>query len=231
MRYTHLIFDFDHMIFDTDESEAKAFAFALTEHGVPSPEPLLAQYQVINQALWRQVEKGTLTPNDVKGQRFADLATDAGLSYDAEAVSESYTDGLAQFGELYQGAYELVHQLADSHSLSMVTNGLGPVQRGRLDRIGLDGIFDPLVISGEVGTSKPRAEIYQLIFDAHPDVDRSRFLMIGDSLTSDMQGGINAGIDTCWYNPHGQHPGERPITHEIHHLRDLLPVASSPRSA
>ena len=231
MRYTHLIFDFDHMIFDTDESEARAFAYALKAHGVPSPEPLLSQYQVINQALWRQVEKGTLTPNDVKGQRFADLAVDAGLSYDAEAVSESYTEGLAQFGELYDGAFDLVRELAGSHSLSMVTNGLGPVQRGRLDRIGLGGVFHPLVISGEVGTSKPRAEIYQLIFDAHPDVDRSRFLMIGDSLTSDMLGGINAGIDTCWYNRHGLDSGDRNITHQISQLADLLPVASTPRSA
>ena len=231
MRYSHLIFDFDHMIFDTDESEAQAFAYALTAHGVNAPEPLLPQYQLINQALWRQVEKGTLTPNDVKGQRFASLAEDAGLSYDAEAVSESYTDGLAQFGELYDGAFDLVNELAVTHSLSMVTNGLGPVQRGRLDRIGLGGVFDPLVISGEVGASKPRVEIYQMIFDAHPEVDRSRFLMVGDSLTSDMQGGINAGIDTCWYNPHGLDPGPRPITHEIQQLGDLLPVASSPHSA
>ncbi len=231
MRYTHLIFDFDHMIFDTDASEAQAFAYALTAHGVPAPEPLLEKYQVINQSLWRQVEKGTITPNDVKGQRFADLAVEAGLTYDAEAVSESYTEGLAQFGELYEGAGELIDQLTGTHSLSMVTNGLGPVQRGRLDRIGLSGIFAPLVISGEVGTSKPRAEIYQTIFDAHPDVARSRFLMIGDSLTSDMQGGINAGIDTCWYNPHRLDSGDRNITHQIHQLRDLLPVVSSPRSA
>ena len=231
MRYSHLIFDFDHMIFDTDESEALAFAYALRAHGVNAPEPLLPQYQLINQALWRQVETGTLTPNDVKGQRFASLAEDAGLSFDAEAVSDSYTDGLAQFGELYDGALGLVNELAVSHSLSMVTNGLGPVQRGRLDRLGLGGVFDPLVISGEVGTAKPRVEIFQMIFDAHAGVDRSQFLMIGDSLTSDMQGGINADIDTCWYNPHGLDRGHRPITHEIQEFAHLLPVVSSPLSA
>ncbi len=230
MKYTHLIFDFDHMIFDTDESEAMAFGHALRAHGVNAPEPLLPQYQLINQALWRQVEKGTLTPNDVKGERFKSLAEDAGLSYDAEAVSESYTDGLAQFGELYAGALDLVNELNANYSLSMVTNGLGPVQRGRLDRIGLGGVFEPLVISGETGVSKPRVEIFQLIFDAHPEIPRSQFLMIGDSLTSDMQGGINAGIDTCWYNPQCVDRGHRSVTHEIQQLGDLPTVVSPPPS-
>ncbi len=221
MPYTHLIFDFDHMLFDTDQSEALSFQHALRSHGVADPEPLLGHYQRINQGLWREVEKGTISPNEVKSQRFATLAAEADLPYDPEAVAESYTAGLCDHGELYDGAGELVMSLADTFTLAMVTNGLGPVQRGRLDRIGLGGVFEPLVISGEVGVSKPRPEIFQLVFDAFPDTPRSNFLMIGDSLTSDVAGGRNAGIDTCWYDRHGANESPEEPTHRIESISDL----------
>jgi len=224
MAYTHLLFDFDHLLFDTDQSEALAFGWALSQHGVSQPDSLLAQYRRINMALWRQVELGNISPNDLKTERFESLAVECELDYDAPAVADAYTEGLARYGDLYDGAFDLVTDLSESHQLAMITNGLGPVQRGRLERVGLLDAFHPLVISGEVGLAKPRSEIFSLVFDVYPDADRNGYLMIGDSLTSDVAGGINAGIDTCWYNPHGLDSGGRPVTHEISTLDGLRKV-------
>ena len=224
MRYSHLVFDFDHMLFDTDASEALAFSNTLRSHGVEAPEGLLDTYQRINQALWLQVETGAITPGALKIERFRALARRSGLNYDAHKVAEDYASGLAQFGELYEGASETLEHLALSHRLSMITNGLGPVQRGRLERIGLADAFEPLVISDEVGVAKPRVEIFDLVFGAYPEQPRDTFVMIGDSLSSDVRGGINAGIDTCWFDRHGVGPGSVRPTHVINEINELPDV-------
>jgi YjjG family noncanonical pyrimidine nucleotidase len=221
MSYSHLVFDFDHMLFDTDASEALSFANTLGEHGVDAPEGLLESYQRINEALWQQVETGSITPNELKSERFRALAQEHGLTYNANAVAEDYAIGLAQCGDLYEGAADLIEHLALSHHLSMITNGLGQVQRGRLERVGLADAFEPLVISGEVGVAKPRREIFDLVFQAHPQSPKDSFVMIGDSLTSDIQGGINSGIDTCWFDRHRSGPGDVRPTHVIQSLDQL----------
>lgn len=221
MRYSNLVFDFDHMLFDTDASEALAFSHSLQKHGVDAPDEMLDSYRRINHALWRQVELGSITPNELKTQRFDTLAQEEGLSFDTNEVAEDYTIGLAQFGELYEGATELIEHLALSRRLSMITNGLSAVQRGRLERVGLSDAFEPLVISGEVGVAKPSSEIFDFVFDVHPKPSRDSFVMIGDSLTSDVQGGINAGIDTCWFDRHRSGPGDLQPTHVIQSLDEL----------
>ncbi|NNE96028.1 MAG: noncanonical pyrimidine nucleotidase, YjjG family [Acidimicrobiales bacterium] len=229
-RYRHLVFDFDHLLFDTDSSEADALATTLRAHGVDNPHDLLDTYQQINRALWHRVELGEITPNEVKSQRFEELADAANLDYDADSVADDYTRGLAAHGALYDGVADMLATLAETHRFSMVTNGIGSVQRGRLQRLGIDDAFDPLIISGEVGVAKPHADIFELVFAAHPDTPRNNFVMIGDSLTSDIQGGTNAGIDTCWYDRHGVglDPGGGRVvpTHVISRLADLPYVVS-----
>ncbi len=209
--FTHLLFDFDHMLFDTDSSEAAAFGDALRSSGVETPDQHLADYQRINQGMWRQVEAGTLSPNDVKVRRYEALKTELGFEYDSQKVADSYTEGLIRHGELFRGAWELLETLRRQFSLGMVTNGIGVVQRGRIERLGLGPFFDSVVISGEVGVSKPRPEIFGLARTqlGHPAADRC--LMIGDSLASDMQGGANASISTAWFNPN-QSPNTTDIT-------------------
>lgn len=201
MSYSHLLFDFDHTLFDTDASEAHAFEYALVGAGIPDASAHLDPYQRINQSMWRQVELGELSPNDVKVRRFERLATEAQLDFDHEMVAEDYVVGLGRFGDLYPGALELVEDLSGQFSLTMITNGIGAVQRGRIERLGIDRFFEVTVISGEVGVSKPRREIFDIALDNLGDPDRASCVMIGDSLGSDVLGGINAGVHTCWFNP------------------------------
>jgi 2-haloacid dehalogenase len=206
LRYTTLLFDLDHTLLDSDASHEAAFAAAMCTLGVEAPAGSAEHFERINQALWRRVERGELSPNDVKVRRFAQLLDELGLDGDAEVMGAAFASGLADHGDLYPGAREVLDHVAGRARLALVTNGIGSVQRGRIERLGLADYFAAVVISGEVGTSKPGTAIFDLTFEQLA-VERAGSVMIGDNLGSDVLGGRNAGIDTVWFNPRGTQIG------------------------
>ena len=130
---------------------------------------------------------------------------------------------IAANGNLYDGAREVIECLSGQASLAMLTNGLSEVQRARIDRLGIVEYFDAIVISAEVGAAKPSTEIFDIVFEALDFPTKESALIVGDSLTSDMQGGANYGIATCWYNPNGQSIRQADLVdHEIGDLKELL---------
>lgn len=206
MSYDVVLFDFDHTLLDSDTSLAGAFGRSMRSAGVSDADEIARCYpdfDRINQALWRKVEQQEISPNDVRVRRFEEFIGVLGLNGDAVAMADAFVEGLIVCGELYDGARELLEDLAGRCRLGMVTNGIGRVQRGRLERLALAGSFEAVVISGEVGTSKPGAEIFDITCEAMGVVDRSKVLMVGDSLSSDIRGAMNATIDSAWFNPHG----------------------------
>jgi 2-haloacid dehalogenase len=223
--YETLLFDFDHTLFDSDTSEALAFVETLKDFGVSDPSVHFATYQKINQALWVAVEQGTITPNDVRTERFAQLAIVLGLDADPIALADRYVVAMGANGELYPGAFAVLEQLAESATLALVTNALSEVQRTRIARTGIASFFAAIVISGEVGPSKPNPAIYDLTFELLNNPQKERALMIGDSLSSDIKGAANFGIATCWYNVNGKTASPTDVvTHEITKLEQLLPL-------
>ena len=220
--YETLLFDFDHTLFDSDASEALAFVSTLKDFGVPDPNVYFPTYQKINQALWFAVEQGKISPNDVRTERFAQLAAAIDLDADPVALADRYVVAMGANGELYPGAFAVLERLASSATLALVTNALSEVQRTRIARIGIASFFAAIVISGEVGPSKPSPAIFDITFDLLKNPTKERTLMIGDSLSSDVKGGTNYGIDTCWYNVHGKIAGPTDVvTHEITTLEQL----------
>jgi HAD superfamily hydrolase (TIGR01549 family) len=131
-------------------------------------------------------------------------------------------------GELYPGAKQVLERIAPVAALGLVTNGLSAVQRARIDRLELAQYFQAIVISAEVGTSKPGTEIFDLAFDQLANPPKESALMVGDSLSSDIQGGVNYGIATCWYNPHQLigHASDG-VDHEIARLDQLLSLVAN----
>jgi 2-haloacid dehalogenase len=226
MRYTTLLFDLDHTLIDGDASETAAFDYTLRRAGADDPGDYLAPYVKINTALWASVEAGKITPNDVRSERFAQLIAATDLQADPQAMGDDFVDGMGANGALYPGTIEVLDSLTRIATLALVTNGIGDVQRARLARLDLDRYFDAIIISGEVGVAKPGPEIYDLTFAKLGQPDRATTLMIGDSLSSDMAGGINYGIATCWYAAHSDEPTPAGIDHRITNLDELLPIVT-----
>ena len=223
MRYTTLLFDLDHTLLDSNASEVDAYAHTMASIGLGEPAQHFERYVTINQEMWRAVEAGTMRPEEVRFRRFEQFVAEVGVDADPVAMADSFVWGLGAHGQLYDGAREMLDTLAGQVRLAMVTNGLSEVQRARIERLDLDRYFDAVIISSEVGVTKPRPEIFDLAFAQLDSPDPATAVMIGDSLSSDIRGGREYGIATCWYNPHGAVAGpDDTVTHEIRALPEVL---------
>lgn len=232
MPYTTLLLDFDHTLLDSGAAEVAAFDSTLLGCGIENPPAYFDTYQRINGSLWAAVERGELMPGDVRAKRFELFADEAGLDADPGAMADSFVNGLAMNGDLYPGARAVLEQLAASASLAMVTNGLGEVQRGRIERLDIGRYFDTIVISAEVGASKPGKKIFDITIDRLDHPIKASVLMVGNSLSSDIKGGSDYGLATCWYNPDGKVAGpEDSVTHEIASLAELIGLSRNAQRA
>jgi FMN phosphatase YigB (HAD superfamily) len=148
-----------------------------------------------------------------------------GLDADPLAMSEDFARAMGANGELYPCVLALLEQFGDAASLALVTNGISGIQRARIERTGIGGFFDAIVISAEVDAAKPGTEIFDITFDRLGSPTRASAVMIGDNLRSDIGGGTNYGIGTCWFNQRGAVAGpDDVVTHEITALDQLLPL-------
>ena len=227
MSYSTVLLDLDHTLLDSDASEASAFDVTLTNAGVRNPESHFPAYDCINKNLWAAVERGEMTPDEVKVRRFEQLCDEIGIEAQPEEMAAIFVEGLANEGELYPGTRDVLEELAAITRLAMITNGLSYVQRTRIERLQLGPYLAAVAISAEIGAAKPHTQIFDVIFEALGQPDRRSVLIVGDSLSSDMQGGWNYGIDTCWFNPAGTY-NDRPdvVTHEITTLGELVAIVT-----
>lgn len=203
MPYTTVLFDLDHTLLDSDTSEAIAFEETMNEAGVENPADHFPAYHRINRELWADVEAGRIGPDEVRHKRFNRFVREREINADPVAMAERYVQSLGAEGALYEGAAAMLNAVGAYATLALVTNGIGRVQRARIARLDLERHFDAIVISAEVGVSKPATRIFEVVFAELGNPTKESVLMIGDSLTSDIQGGTNFGIATCWYNRKG----------------------------
>jgi len=226
MRYSWLLFDADGTLFDYEQAEVTALATTFAQFGYPFEARHAVTYRAINGQMWRDFEQGKLSQQRLPTARFERLFAATGVTADTAvtaAFSLRYLNNLAQGTMLITGAEALVTALRPHYRLLLITNGLHEVQRPRLARSVLAGCFDAVVISSEVGVAKPDPAIFDVAFAHMGYPPKAETLIIGDSLTSDMRGGSDYGIDTCWFNPHAQpRPKDVTIRYEIRRLTELL---------
>ncbi|MGI9272844.1 MAG: YjjG family noncanonical pyrimidine nucleotidase [Woeseiaceae bacterium] len=222
MRYTTFLLDLDHTLFDTEASETAAFEQTMSAAGVTDAESHWAAYQRINLELWAAVEREEIQPQVVRTRRFELFVAEQELDADPQRMADDFVTGLGMNGDLYAGAREVLEHLSERASLGMVTNGLSEVQRTRIERLGLDDYFDAIAISAEIGAAKPGTEIFDIVFESMKRPTKKSAVMVGDNLSADIQGGVNFGIATCWYNPHSRSVNAADsINHEIRELQEL----------
>ena len=224
MRYKFLLFDLDHTLFDFDTAEDVALTQLLKEEGVENVQSYKYYYIPMNKALWKDLEQKKITKQELVNTRFSRLFTHFGIEKDGTILANRYQFYLSQQGQIFSGAMELLDTLIDrGYEVYAATNGITSIQTGRLTKSGLASYFNHVFISEQLGTQKPDALFYERIGQQIPGFSKDKTVMIGDSLTADIQGGNNAGIDTIWYNPHHlENKTKAQPTYEVHSYQDLL---------
>ncbi len=220
-----VLLDLDDTILDFHKAEAIALRKALTEMEVPVSDEIAARYSEINAAQWRALERGEITRQQVLTRRFQFLYAELGVERSPEETQKRYEQYLSQGHYFLPGAEELLETLYPKYDLYLVSNGNAVVQEGRLKSADISHFFREIFISEHIGADKPSKIYFDRCFARIPDFRKETAILVGDSLTSDIRGGINAGVRTCWFNPHHK-PGnpEIPPDYEIDQLSDLPPL-------
>jgi putative hydrolase of the HAD superfamily len=226
MKYEIIIFDADETLFDFKKSEKDALKNTMLEFNIEYDENYhLKIYKDINTAIWKEFESGLITQNKLKVERFKRLSDRLNTRFDEIEFAKSYMKHLSYASFLYDDSICLIESLHKDYRLIIITNGLTDVQDNRIRKSIIAKYFENIVISEEVGVSKPNPKIFEHALDNINYNGKSKVLIVGDSLTSDIQGGINFSIDTCWFNPNKiVNNTEIKPTYEIFSLMELKDV-------
>lgn len=216
-----ILFDLDDTLLNFTENELVSILDTFSRFGVPSTREAVDKYLEINRASWRRLERGEWTREEVLVGRFRELFSQFGVAADPAEVQKYYAKRLSLEGSYVDGAQELLLNLRGKYRLFAVTNGNTDVQEGRISVTKIDRLLDGIFISEKIGADKPSAKFFDAVFEKIGG-SRDNCVIVGDSLSSDIQGGINAGIRTVYFNPKGKE-NETGITpdYEIYELSQI----------
>ena len=199
-RFDIVLLDADETVYDFKLAEKTAVSLTFAAFGITPTDEVVSLYSDINLQCWKALERGELSREVLKTVRFQRLFEQVGAApADYAAVNDSYLHNLSQQAFLIDGALEFVQKLHEHCKIYLATNGLTVPQKGRFNRAAIRPYVDGIYISEQIGVSKPDKAYFDYIIRDLNITDKSRVIMVGDSLTSDMLGGRNAGITTCRY--------------------------------
>lgn len=221
MKYTWLLFDADDTLFDFSKASANALQWTLQQCSLPFEPAFTDLYSRFNHQVWQEFERGEITSLELRVKRFRLFFDETRLNGDPQTVSPLYLRNLSLGADLLEDAEKVIRSLKDDYRLALVTNGLKEVQRPRLENSTLRDCFEKMFISDEIGAAKPSHGYFDAVFRDIGQPPKESVLIIGDSLTSDMQGGTDYGIHTCWYNPK-EKTSDLALTYKISHLKELV---------
>lgn len=225
-KYKWLIFDADNTLFDYDMAEKYALTQTLNDYAIPyCMDSIISIYHKINRALWQKFESGEIkNQSEIKQKRTSQLFDALGVQRDVNQFANDYLFNLSQNDQLLENALSIIQSLYETHQMIIMTNGMTVVQKPRFSNSPIAQYFKHIIISEEIKHSKPSVKIYDHAFNLMNQPDKKEVLMIGDNLGSDIQGGINYGIDTVWYNPNKLQIKHN-ATYEIGCLLDFIKKA------
>lgn len=226
--YQWILFDADETLFHFDAYRGLRNMFA--GYGLEFGPGDYETYNELNRPLWVDYQDGRITAQELQQRRFNAWAER--LQVPSAQLNSAFLAAMADICAPLDGAVDLLAMLKGKVRLGIITNGFTELQRTRLQRTGLRGHFDVLVISEEVGYAKPHVGIFEHAHALMGTPERGRVLMVGDKPETDILGGINAGFDTCWYNPAGLPAPAGIVPHyevrSLANLREGLQAALNP---
>ncbi len=222
-----LLFDIDDTLFDFHRSEHDAFEKTLISFGITPNDEIIEYYSRVNDSQWKLLEKGERTRDQILTGRFDIFFEGIGRSeIDSGETWKRYENYLSKTWFYIDGAEELLKELYLDYELYAVSNGTATVQDGRISASGIGKYFKKIFISQKIGFNKPDKRFFDYCFERMDGLRREDALIIGDSLTSDIKGGINSGIATLWYNPHNKKAdGDIKPDYEVTSL-DMIPIVA-----
>ncbi len=220
MKYTTLLFDNDDTLMDFGDAERQGIERTFKDNGIPYSEEILKLYSGINLSFWKRFERGEIEKKEIFAGRFAEFSKQTGFPLEPEKLAREYMVNLSYGHKCIDGAKELLESLYGKYDLYIITNGESKTQDRRIADSGLRGYLADVFVSEKTGFQKPNVGYFDYVLSHIREKNRSKILVIGDSPTSDILGGKNAGLDTCWYNPKRMTADCIP-TYEIHTLSEL----------
>ena len=204
--YKIILLDIDDTLFDYSKTASYAIKKVFEDFGyfdkdnVSEFEEIKKEYNIINYLLWRKLEIGEIDMDTLKIERFKMLFEKMKMDYNIKDFSRQYLKRMGEGVFLFEGAEKLCEYLYKKYKLGIITNGMKEVQYSRVNNSTIGKYIDKIIVSDDVGISKPNAEIFEYALKEMGHNNKKDVIMVGDSLTADIQGGINFGIDTCWVN-------------------------------
>ena len=222
MKYTHILMDLDGTVFDFDYAEKAAFFALCREYSIEADERMYLFYKKANARRWKQYEDGLLQKEDILRLRFADFFDEFNIkNIDIHIFSNRYIDLLVDNTKVFDGVKEVLANIGSEYVLDAVTNATVDAQKRKLKITGTENVFHKLFISEEIGFPKPSKEFFAAIFDCCNDVAKENFLVVGDSLTADIKGACQSGIDSVWISFKRPLIGDFKPTYIIERVNDL----------
>ena len=225
-KYYCILFDADNTLLNFDAAENKALAETLVNYGIEPDAETVQTYRTINEELWRQLEKGQIRREKLFSERFSRFLKAIDAAGDGVEMNRFYLEQLSTHPDLMgPEVLDVLRELSEVATLAVVTNGFQKVQTRRLAESGVLNFMEDVFVSEKMDSEKPNRKIFDAALRALGVENREHVLVVGDGLSSDIQGGANAGLDTCWYNPnHTENPGKVVPTYEIADLKELYPL-------
>ncbi|MDE5909463.1 MAG: YjjG family noncanonical pyrimidine nucleotidase [Lachnospiraceae bacterium] len=222
-RFSIILWDVDQTLLDFKKSQEYALDYGFKQFGRKIDDAVKTQYDEINHAYWKGYERGEITKNELLTGRFDTLFSQLGITdISVKDFREIYQEALGSVYYFRDDSYKLCSKWKGKVRQYAVTNGVSSTQRRKLHLSGLDQIFDGIFVSEEIGAPKPQLSYFEKCFQEIAGFQKDETLIVGDSLTSDMKGGNNAGIACCWYNPEKiENDTGLKIDYEIHNLWEV----------
>lgn len=200
MKFDVILFDVDGTLLNFDLAEKNALKETLEEYSFSYSDDMLERYHHINIFYWKELEKGKINKKELHYKRYEQLFDEYGIETDIDTFNVKYMKRLGEGAYLLENAKEICEYFHKKAVLAIASNGSQEVQVKRIKKIGLDRYLDHFFVSADIGYNKPDVRYFDYIIE-RVNAAKEKILMVGDSLTADIAGGINAGIKTCWYNP------------------------------
>ena len=224
MKYSTVLFDADGTLLDFKRSEYEAVKEMLMLFDICPDDEMIAKYSEINDGLWKALERGEIEKSVLLYRRFELFCEYYGFEHDSHKMAEEYMYRLSTKAYLLDGAEKLCKDLFGKVKMYIVTNGVEFIQKGRFSNCPISKYFDDVFISGVIGYEKPDIKYFESVKHAI-GFDNASTIIVGDSLSSDIKGGINFGIDTCWFNPSNKSkPESMDITYNVCSFNEIYNV-------